>query len=108
MIRWALLLALALLLPGLAAGQTRTIPDAAKRGTIQHVAEMIVSVDGREMRLAPGATIRNDRNLIVVPAALPRGGAEAEFLVDGNGQISRVWLLTAEEAARPRKRETSR
>lgn len=108
MIRVVCLLALALLLPDFAAGQMRTIPDAAKRGTIQHVAEMTVSIDGREVRLAPGATIRNDRNLIIVPTALPREGAEAEFLVDSNGQISRVWLLSAVEAARPRKRDTSR
>lgn len=108
MIGRVLLLALALSLPALAAAQARAIPEAAKRGTIEHVADMVVRIDGRELRLAPGATIRNERNLIVVPAALPREGAEAEFLVDGNGQISRVWVLTAEEAARPRKRGTSR
>ena len=103
-----LLLALALLLPGLAAGQMRSIPEAAQRGTIQHVGGVIVSVDGKQMKLSPGATIRNDRNLIIVPIALPPEGAEADIVVDGDGQISRVWVLTAEEAARPRKRGASR
>lgn len=106
--RALVVLALALFFPGLAAGQLRTIPEAAKRATIEHVTDMIVSVDGRQMRLAPGAAIRNERNLIIVPVALPRAGAEAHYLVDADGQISRVWLLSAEEAARPAKREASR
>ncbi len=104
MIRARRILALMLLLPALAAAQLRTLPEDAKRGNIQHVTETLVSIDGQEMRLAPGATIRNQQNLIIVPTALPREGAEAQYLLDGNGQISRVWLLTPEEAARPRAR----
>jgi hypothetical protein len=80
--------------------QMRTLPGNTERGYLQHVTQNQVTVDGRSLLLAPGATIRDTRNLIVVPAALPPGGALAEYQLDGRGQIARVWLLTAEEAAR--------
>ena len=106
--RALLLLGLALVLSGTAAAQFRTIPDSAQRGVIQHLRGMVVSIDGKQMSLAPGATIRNERNLIIVPVALPRDGALAEFLLDAGGQISRVWLLTREEAERPKKQDGAR
>jgi hypothetical protein len=83
------------------AAQFRSLPNDAERGYIQHVQEMVVSVDGQQLRLSPGGTIRNRQNMIIVPTALPREGALAEYLLDANGQILRVW--TPEEAARPRK-----
>jgi hypothetical protein len=96
-----LLLLLLVALPAWA--QLRPLPDNAERGFIRHVQETIVSIDGRKMRLAPGATIRNQQNMIVVPMSLPPEGAVAEYQVDPQGQIARVWLLTPEERKRPRK-----
>ncbi len=96
------LLLLAALLAGPALAQTRPIPEEARRGYIQHVQEMIVTLDGNSMRLAPGSTVRDQKNLIIVPAAMPRQGAWVDFIVDSDGQISRVWLLTPEEQAQPR------
>ena len=86
--------------------QTRSvsIPEDAKRGYIRHVKEMAVTVSRRPMQLAAGAIIRDQRNLIIVPASIPREGAWAGFTLDRNGQISRVWLLTPEELARAKKR----
>ena len=83
--------------------QMRPLPDNTERGYIRHVNESVVAVDGKNMRLAPGATIRNQQNMIVVPMSLPAEGTIAEYLVDTQGQISRVWLLTPEEQRRPRK-----
>jgi len=85
---------------GSAAAQMRTLPGDAERGLIRHIEGSSVSIDGKPMRLAPGATIRGQDNLIVVPTALPSGGALAEYLLDRDGQISRVWLLTPAEAKR--------
>jgi hypothetical protein len=51
--------------------------------------------------LAPGAVIRDQKNLIIVPTGLPAGGAWAGYVLDRNGQIFRVWLLTPEEQSRP-------
>jgi hypothetical protein len=84
--------------------QTRNppIPEDSRRGVIRHVAEMAVIVDDKVMQLAAGAQIRNQQNLIIVPMAVPREGAWADYILNGDGQISRVWLLTPDEFARPK------
>lgn len=87
-----------LMLPTAAIGQVRRIPDFAKRGNIVHIQGTIVEIDGERMRLSAGAQIRSRDNLIVVPVGLPRG-ALVKYVLDGTGQIYRVWILTAEEAA---------
>jgi len=92
----------ALMIGAGALAQSRAIPEDAKRGYVRHVEGMTVTVDGTAMRLAPGATIRNRRNLIIVPASLPNDGAWADYELDRNGQILRVWLLTEEELEQTR------
>ena len=87
--------------PG-AGAQLRTLPADTERGVIRHVQGSDVSIDGKPMRLAPGATIRSQQNLIVVPASLPGDGALAEYLLDGEGLVFRVWLLSPGEASRER------
>ncbi len=102
---WTRLLMAALvgmLFCGSATAQFRQIPDAAQRGVIRHVQSLLVSIDGTTVSLSPGANIRDTSNLIIVPTALPPGGALADYLLDVNGQIHRVWLLTPQEAAIPR------
>ena len=87
----------------LAFAQARAIPAEAKRGFIRHVQEARITVDGQPMQLAPGATIRNVHNLLTVPVSISPDGAWAEYTMDGNGQVSRVWLLTPEELKQPRR-----
>lgn len=83
--------------------QFRTIPDTAKRGQMQHVQETLVEIDGKRMQLSAGAQIRDDSNRIVLPAALPPGRTLVKYLVDASGHVTRVWLLSATEAAQPDK-----
>lgn len=99
-----LLPALLLASPGMSQTRAESIPADAWRGYLRHIVEMDVTVDGRPMRLAAGAIIRDQRNLIIVPVSLPREGAFADFLVNGDGQVFRVWLPTPEELATPRRR----
>ena len=99
-VSWVVLLP-GLLLCAAAFALTRPIPADAKRGFIKHAEQMIVTMDGKPMRLAPGAIIRARNNLIIVPTALPPAGANAAYVLDAQGQIFRVWLLTPEELARP-------
>jgi hypothetical protein len=87
---------------GSAVAQFRQIPDTALRGVIRHVQSLVVSIDGTPISLSPGSNIRDTNNFIIVPTALPPAGALADYLVDVNGQIHRVWLLTPQEAAIPR------
>jgi hypothetical protein len=81
-----------------ASAQWRSIPPDAKRGTIEHVQDMTVAIDGVPKRLAPGAQIRGPSNLIVLPVSLP-AGAPVRYLLDSDGMVQQVWLLTIEEAA---------
>ena len=88
--------------PVLAQTRPSPIPEDTRRGYIRHVEEMAVTVDDKAMQLAAGATVRNQQNLIIVPMSIPRGGAWADYALDRDGQVLRVWLLTPDELARPR------
>jgi len=48
---------------------------------------------------APGAQIRDASNRIILPTAIPPG-TRVKYLVDGAGQVQRVWILSPEEAQR--------
>lgn len=88
---------------GNVAAQLRTIPDDSKRGVIRHVQELMVSIDGKNVLMAPGGNIRDRNNFIIVPTALPPGGALVDYMLDMNGQVFRAWILSEEEARRPKK-----
>jgi len=96
------LLICVLAVPAAALAQVRQIPDSAKRGSIVHIQDALVEIDGKQMRLSPAAQIRNRDNLFIVPMSLPRG-ALVKYTLDGSGQIHRVWVLTAAEIAAPDK-----
>src|SRR4029079_16591228 len=95
-----LFLIIAIMLPALAAAQFRAIPADAKRGAIRHIQQMNVEINGKAMRLAPGAQIRNAGNLIVMPTALP-ADAIVKYQVDAQGLVNRVWILSPQEIAQP-------
>ena len=83
-----------------AQAQFRTITPEAKRGVMSHVEGMTVEIDGKRVQLATGAQIRDGRNMIVVPTAVPRG-ALIKYMPDAQGQVSRIWILSPQEAAQP-------
>jgi hypothetical protein len=79
--------------------QLRAIPGEAKGGDIRHVQDMIVAINGVEVRLAPGAQIRDQANRLVLPSALP-AGVQVKYLLDHEGLVRRVWILSPEEATK--------
>jgi hypothetical protein len=89
-----------------APAQLRTVPAEAKRGKIEHVQEMIVAIDGVKKALAPGAQIRDASNRLVLPVAIP-AGTPMKYLLDADGMVSRVWILTPQEAAQADKQEAA-
>jgi hypothetical protein len=95
----ALLVCLCLFAAG-AHAQLRNIPEQAKDGAISHLQDMIVAIDGVAARLAPGVQIRDQGNRLVLPTAIP-AGAQIKYLVDEQGLVRQVWILTPEEAKRP-------
>jgi hypothetical protein len=76
----------------------RTIPPDAKLGTLRHVQDMVVELDGARVRLSPGAQIRDPANRVVLPAAIPPG-VMVKYKVDNAGLVSQVWMLTRREVA---------
>jgi len=105
--RWlleALVASVVLCGPALAQNAPRPIPEDSLRGTIQHAQDMTVSINGKLVQIAPGGNIRDQNNFIIVPSALPPNGALADYILDADGQVFRGWLLTEEEAARPKKK----
>ena len=79
---------------------TRTIPVNAKRATLIPVQGMAVELDGRRVELAAGAQVRDARNLIVLPTALPKS-ALVKYQLGADGKLQRAWILTPQEAAQP-------
>jgi hypothetical protein len=88
----------------LAALTLRTFPAEARRGKMQQVADGMVLIDGKALRLAPAAQIRSANNLIVMPSTaqtmpLP---TLVRYQTDNSGAVYRIWMLTPDEAAAAR------
>ena len=83
-----------------AQAQLRTIPADAKRGTMSHVQGMTMAIGGKQAELAAGAQLRDADNRIVLPTAFP-SGAPVKFQVGQDGKVTRVWILSPQEAAQP-------
>lgn len=100
MIRSVLLCLSIALAAGTAQAQLRSIPADTKRATMKHIEGMTVEIDGKRMLLAAGAQIRDGRNLIVVPTAVPPG-VLVKYQLDTQGLVGRVWILSPQEAEQP-------
>ena len=96
----ALAFLVSLLFATAAAGQIRPIPADAKRAQMSHVSENTVDVNGQQVRLSPGAQIRDTMNRIIMPSTLPPASA-VKYQLDSAGFVHRVWILSPEEADKP-------
>jgi len=83
-----------------AQAQFRSLPADAKRATLNRIEGPIATIDGKNLRLSPGAQIRDGHNMIIVPTAVPQN-LLVKYLLDGQGQIFRIWILSPAEAAQP-------
>jgi hypothetical protein len=95
--------AVLLLFANPALAQLRTIPQEAKRGQMSHLQEMVVAIDGKPVRLSPGAQIRDPDNRLVLPVSLP-ANSDVRYVADENGAVHRVWILTAQEKSQVQKK----
>jgi len=93
----SVVLGVALSLGGTAAVAARALPSDATFAAEAEFRYPYVMVNKQVLRLAVGARIYNERNLIVMPATMPEK-ANVLFKTDINGDISRVWILTDDEA----------
>ena len=83
----------------IASAQLRTIPKQAVLGELRHLEAMVVEIDGKPRSLSPGAQIRDPDNRLVIPASLMEK-SKVRYLVDPQGQVHRVWILSAAERAK--------
>ena len=94
------LLACLCLIAGSAHAQARNIPGEAKAGELSHLQDMFVSINGVQVRLAPGVQIRDQASRLVVPTAVPPA-SQVKYVLDQEGLVRQVWILTPEEAQQP-------
>jgi hypothetical protein len=100
MLRFATALtALACLVAPAAAQVQRAFPQNALRGAIVIGVAPDIQVNGQPARLAPGARIRDQNNMMIVPSALTGGRYLVNYNVDTSGLVKEVWILRPEEAA---------
>ncbi|HTY04050.1 MAG TPA: hypothetical protein VMC81_10010 [Rhodocyclaceae bacterium] len=90
--------------PPVASVPIEGVPRVLPEGTIK--GEMIVGsptsamVNGRPMVLAPGVQIRDPYNMTVLPGMIGQP-VLVRYQTDVSGAISRVWILSQQEAAQP-------
>lgn len=78
----------------------RNFPQNALRGSIAVGEAPAITLNGEPARLAPGARIRNQNNLLETPAALLGQKFAAHYTLDLGGLVNQVWILRADELAR--------
>ena len=84
-----------------AAQMQRNFPANALRGELVVLQPPDAQLNGRPARLAPGARIRGDNNLLVVSGTIANRRLWVHYTLDTGGQLLDVWVLTATELARP-------
>lgn len=81
-------------------GVPRVLPENTLKGELVVASPTSASVDGRSMMMAPGVQIRDPFNMTVLPGMIQRP-VPVRYQTDVSGAISRVWILSAKEAAQP-------
>jgi hypothetical protein len=82
------------------AGAERNFPEQARRGDMNAFDYPSMKIGDKVYRLSPGSRIFNQSNLIIMPASLEIQDAPVMYMLDTRGNLSSIWLLTGEEAAR--------
>jgi len=97
----AFVAAIAIVFSAPAAAQLqRNFPQNALRGEIQFGAPPEIVLNGRAVRLAPGARVRNQNNLLETTGALAGQRAAVHYTLDLSGLVKDVWLLRPDELAK--------
>jgi hypothetical protein len=78
----------------------RNFPEQAKRGDMKAYEYPSMKIGDNVYRLTAGSRIFNQQNLIIMPASLQIQTAPVMYMLDISGDLSRIWLLTGDEATR--------
>ena len=100
MLRFATALTVVACLVAPAAAQVqRAFPQNALRGAIVIGVAPDILLNDQRARLAPGARIRDQNNMMVVPGALTGGTLSGQLQRRHAGLVKEVWILRPEEAS---------
>lgn len=75
-----------------ACGSSNRLPDGTMLGTMTAGPLSVVTIDGQERRMAPGARIMTTSNTSITPNQVPPN-SRVRYKLDASGQVSGVWLL---------------
>ncbi len=96
----AAIAAVALVAAAPAQAQThRPFPAYALRGELVVVQTPDVLLNGQPAKLAPGARIKGDTNLLQQPASLTGQKLTVHYTIERGGLIMDVWILNPAELA---------
>jgi len=76
----------------------RQLPADATLAKAATFAYPNLTANGKTLRVGVGARIYDVNNFIIMPAAVP-AKVNVLFKTDMNGDVSRVWIITDQEAA---------
>ncbi len=99
MLRCATALTLACLVALPAAAQ-RTFQSNALRGELVVTQPPQALLNGKPVRLSPGARIRNPQNMLQLSGTLLGQELAVHYTLDPAGELRDVWILTEAELAR--------
>lgn len=88
--------------PGMAV--IRSLPEETRKGVLAAYDFGQVVIDGKPLPLSPGAQVRNELNMIVMPSMLVNGPLKVRYQTDFVGHVYRIWILSAAEASLPENR----
>jgi hypothetical protein len=97
--RPALVAAAAVFSTAVVAQVQRNFPANALRGELTIGQAPELTLNGEAARLAPGARIRGQDNMVQMSGALSGTRFVVNYTIDGAGQVKDVWILRPEEAA---------
>ncbi len=87
-----------------AMGIVRILPEETKTGKMLPPTQWgQVQIDGKTYALSPGAQIRNELNMIIMPMMV-QAPSKVRYQTDFTGAVHRVWILSAAEARLPENR----
>jgi hypothetical protein len=92
------------MVPEVALAQTyaRQFPTAAKRGILEVTQPPYVLLNGAQQQLSPGARVRGTTNTTVMSGSLVGQRLLVNYLLNLQGQVHEVWILTDAEAQEKR------
>lgn len=100
MIRCVLLAAAMTLSAAAQAQLARLFPPNALRGELQVEAPPEVRLNGKPARLAPGARIRSETNMLQLSGPLVGQKLLVHYTLDPAGMLKDIWILNEPERAK--------